>query len=1111
MKFSLSAIAALLLATPLVAQVPNLLPHQGRVAVNGVNFDGAGQFKFALVNAAGTTSYWSNDSSSVAGSQPTAAVSLPVTKGLYSAMLGDTSLANMTAVPASVFANADLRLRVWFNNGTLGFQQLTPDQRLAPNGYLPDGAVTSGKLAPGAASPGVKVTGSTQAVVPNTNYIAANSGGTAFTLPATAVEGDVTTISATGLGGFTVFDSNAWIPRGPPQPWNEIVLSNDGTRLAAITTTSGVFTSTDSGMAWVPQPGSPSGLSIASSSDGLKLAAAAGGKLMTSTNGGQTWTESSASVAGSLDWHDVASSADGNRLAATVFDSSAGIGIVYTSTNAGGLWVRRNNTPAAPNALLNITSSADGLRLYAGRRQQSSQLYVSTDGGATWALSGPAIAWRALACSADGKYVGGADTTIRVSSDFGATWTQHAATADTLAVSANGQFWLAGSSTYQTLYSSENFGASWRLRGVPRDWFATAVSADGSKLFAGDYGGPIYTNGGEVAAGGGDGTVTLRYGPFGWVPLQQSGGWVKEGSHLTFYGGNVGIGATNPSFPLSLGPTYGNTKLALFDSGPVSYGMGVASNQFRLHLIDPSARFSFLDAPDGNELLTIKGDGKVGIGTANPATALQVNGVITGDGSGLTNVNAGSLTGSVPAASLTAIPAANLTGAVPAASLTSLPAASLTGSVPAAALTTVPAANLTGAVPAAALTSVPAASLTGAINPASLPSTIAYRNTANAFTGNQSITGNLAANGSVNFGPSSSAAGFASVAMGNNASAAGNYSYAFGQSAATTVTAGNSVALGSNATAAHSGSFLWSDATGNPRSTTAANQFVIHAAGGVTMNASGGFAQPQLLLTQSTAGEWSRLRLQSNGPAWDVALGPGAAPVMNFFNGTANVLSLEQDGDAWLQRNLNFGTGPLRQMLDLWNGEHGIGVQAWTTYFRTNGTAPGAFAWYKGGVHNDAQYNPGGGVELMRLDSGGLWVRNTFVSSSDRNRKENFQPVDAREVLEKVAALPVSRWNYKDDPDTPHIGPMAQDFHAAFGAGADDKHITMVDADGVALAAIQGLNEKLKDKDAEIARLREETAALREALSKQSATLEARLEALERRERKTESAKLSRK
>jgi hypothetical protein len=118
------------------ADVPQQLNHQGRVAVNGVNFDGNGQFKFALVNADGTVTYWSNDGTSSAGSQPTSPVTLPVTKGLYSVLLGNTTLANMTALPPSALDADEVRLRIWFNDGSSrGSQLITPDQRLAAAPY----------------------------------------------------------------------------------------------------------------------------------------------------------------------------------------------------------------------------------------------------------------------------------------------------------------------------------------------------------------------------------------------------------------------------------------------------------------------------------------------------------------------------------------------------------------------------------------------------------------------------------------------------------------------------------------------------------------------------------------------------------------------------------------------------------------------------------------------------------------------------------------------------------------------------------------------------------------------------------------------------------------
>jgi hypothetical protein len=116
------------------------------------------------------------------------------------------------------------------------------------------------------------------------------------------------------------------------------------------------------------------------------------------------------------------------------------------------------------------------------------------------------------------------------------------------------------------------------------------------------------------------------------------------------------------------------------------------------------------------------------------------------------------------------------------------------------------------------------------------------------------------------------------------------------------------------------------------------------------------------------------------------------------------------------------------------------------------------------------------------LSVGGNWVDN-----SDRNSKEQFEQVDTQDVLERLADLPVTTWNYKaEGPDTRHMGPVAQDFHGRFGLGGDDKHISALDANGVALAGIQGLYRIIREKDAEIATLR-----------KQQAEMQARLAALE--------------
>lgn len=186
------------------AQVPQIINYQGRISVGALPFTGSGQFRFALVDGTGATSYWSNDATSTAGSQPAAAVSLPVVNGLYVVPLGDTALPNMSAVPATVFANSDVRLRVWFADGSNPVELLAPDQRITSVGYamvaavadqvkhqavttamLADQAVTAGKIAGGAITSGAMAPASV------TSSIIADGSITPSKLAGNSVSGSV--------------------------------------------------------------------------------------------------------------------------------------------------------------------------------------------------------------------------------------------------------------------------------------------------------------------------------------------------------------------------------------------------------------------------------------------------------------------------------------------------------------------------------------------------------------------------------------------------------------------------------------------------------------------------------------------------------------------------------------------------------------------------------------------------------------------------------------------------------------------------------------------------------------------------------------------------------
>ena len=105
--------------------------------------------------------------------------------------------------------------------------------------------------------------------------------------------------------------------------------------------------------------------------------------------------------------------------------------------------------------------------------------------------------------------------------------------------------------------------------------------------------------------------------------------------------------------------------------------------------------------------------------------------------------------------------------------------------------------------------------------------------------------------------------------------------------------------------------------------------------------------------------------------------------------------------------------------------------------------------------------------------AGNIYATGTITPNSDRNQKTDFASVDPATVLAKVAALPIQEWRFKaEQTAVRHIGPMAQDFRAAFGLGEVPTAIATVDADGVALAAIQGLNQKLEETRAENADLK---------------------------------------
>jgi trimeric autotransporter adhesin len=264
-----------------------------------------------------------------------------------------------------------------------------------------------------------------------------------------------------------------------------------------------------------------------------------------------------------------------------------------------------------------------------------------------------------------------------------------------------------------------------------------------------------------------------------------------------------------------------------------------------------------------------------------------------------------------------------------------------------------------------------------------------------------------------------------------------------------------SFAAGTRAQALHNGAFVWSDASSlfTPFASTVENQFAVRAHGGVV------FDTPALGIGTTSP---------------DYSLDVQAAQGIGRFVSTANV--------------------PGGSVIELRNNTSGSTSLGAINFNDANATYPGQIAYQSSGAMTFRVANTD---SMMLLNSSGLYVKGTFVSASDRNEKENFKPVSPKEVLARVAKLPVARWTYKLDPGTEHLGPMAQDFYAAFGVGTDDRHIATVDADGVALSAIQGLNQKLEERlAAQSAELKSRDAQL-QSQQEQITRLLGRLESLE--------------
>lgn len=296
--------------------------------------------------------------------------------------------------------------------------------------------------------------------------------------------------------------------------------------------------------------------------------------------------------------------------------------------------------------------------------------------------------------------------------------------------------------------------------------------------------------------------------------------------------------------------------------------------------------------------------------------------------------------------------------------------------------------------------------------------------------------------------------GTGSVALGENVRASGNNSFA--ANLATTASGDESVALGNNGTASADRAFAFNG-----------------TASGVGAIALGSSAQ-------ATSDDALALGPSSNaGGLASIVLGPSIA---NGSFGVAIGLQNSASGNFSVAIGKNARTANRQGSIVLGDGCAGFSSDSVYPTANNQVVMRGC-----GGVKIFTNQGLTSGMELAAGGSG-------WSAVSDRNRKENFLFIDGEEVLARLRSVPVSSWNYlSQDASIRHMGPMAQDFYAAFGLGESDLLINSVDIDGVNMAGVKALDERTLRMSERIDALEQANGSLRE----ENAELRARLDRLE--------------
>jgi hypothetical protein len=735
----------------------------------------------------------------------------------------------------------------------------------------------------------------------------------------------------------------------------------------------------------------------------------------------------------------------------------------YPAAAAGQVWTDNNNAPVTN--WQSVASSADGTKLVA--ITASGSVYTSTDSGATW--SGTTLGGQgyAVASSADGsKLVAATSAGIVVNS--GGYWTMSLPNVIATSVASSADGTMIAVASANTILTSLDSRPPVLVLTSAADWTSVALSADGTNLVAADVFG-IYKA--TYSPGGGWSTAVSTAPPARWSSLAWSANGTKvvavnQGSapYQMYTSGDSGATWT----PITSAPGGLWTSVALSDDGTKLVAVNKGGSPYMIwtstdsgltwsgnNNAPPGAWQSVASSADGSKLVAVVNGGSIwtsqvrqfsGLAGATAQFQYLGNGVWQPVGQA-----ASQLVGTLSPSQLPASVVTNSEGGV-----------SLSG---------------TFGGDGSALTNLDASQLaSGTVPDTQLSTNVALRNGGNTFYGDQYIGGGQ----------------YGSLFLDNTAEIwarntnntyegflwprwSDNITYLnYGAGGFNIRTNGGTVG---NPTMFMTGDGNIGIGTANPAANLDVNG-VANISGGLTVGGSGlsgnGAGLTNLNPANLTSGTSSaQLTFNNNQNSFTGNFTGGFGG--NFIGSGTLSGSFAGDGSGLTSLNPgNLANGTASARLTFNNSQNsfsgnGGGLTALNAAALTSGQntwfnlVPGGNVILNGNV-GIGNGNPTNRLMVVNARCDGT----TWINASDRNLKQDFEPVDPLELLAKVASMPIQSWSYKSHPQEKHVGPVAQDFHAAFGLGSDDKSIATVDEGGVALAAIQGLNQKLEAENAEL-------------------------------------------